>query len=455
LLGAESVRLGSPAPLVQRYGLMRRVAEDQLAFDFEAFVEEIDLGVPLVDEPADPGQIRFDIPDNKPPYRIPSMKEIRAIPQNGYSVVSTFSGCGGSCLGFEMAGYRTRFASEFVPAAIETYRANRPDVPISTQDVREMEPELVMKYLGIERGELDVLEGSPPCASFSTAGKREEHWGQVKKYSDVEQRTDDLFDEYVRLIGGFMPKVFVAENVVGLLLGNAKDYLNDILSAMARLEYVVWVRELNAAWYGVPQNRHRVIFMGVRRDVGLQPAFPERFSYGYSIRDAIPWIKSVRHELGASSTAYGGVGHKELDPERPLHTVTTNSGQQFFVDEDVSIERFAIGEEWDKLEEGEQSEKYFNLVRPKVDEPVPTITATGGNLGAASVTHPTEKRKFTIAELKRLCSFPDDFVLTGSWSQQWERLGRAVPPLMMKAVAETIRDEILVPHEASQLTEVA
>ena len=82
-------------------------------------------------------------------------------------------------------------------------------------------------------------------------------------------------------------------------------------------------------------------------------------------------------------------------------------------------------------------------MKPRLDAPAPTITAEGGNASLASVTHPTERRKFSIAELKRICAFPDDFILTGSYAQQWERLGRAVPPLMMKAIAETIRDETL------------
>ncbi len=111
---------------------------------------------------------------------------------------------------------------------------------------------------------------------------------------------------------------------------------------------------------------------------------------------------------------------------------------------EASIDGYAIGDEWDRMQpNGVSSSKYFNLVRPDPDKPSPTITQTGGTLGAASVTHPTEKRKFTIGELKRICAFPDDFILTGSWGQQWERLGRAVPPLMMYAVAKTVRDEIL------------
>ena len=109
------------------------------------------------------------------------------------------------------------------------------------------------------------------------------------------------------------------------------------------------------------------------------------------------------------------------------------------------MEGKAIGREWDKLEQGQQSDKYMNLVRPDPDRTCPTITAAGGSPWLASVTHPIEKRKFTIKELKRICAFPDDFQLTGTYTQQWERLGRAVPPLMMFQVAKVVRDHVLMP----------
>ena len=115
---------------------------------------------------------------------------------------------------------------------------------------------------------------------------------------------------------------------------------------------------------------------------------------------------------------------------------------RYEVEAETDISRYAIGAEWDRMKVGEQSEKYFSLVRDALDEPCPSIT-TQGQPNAASVVHPTEKRKFSIAELKRICAFPDDFVLTGTYAQQWERLGRAVPPVMMAAIARVIRDEVL------------
>ena len=203
------------------------------------------------------------------------MTEIAAVPWNGLNVVSTFSGCGGSCLGFRMAGYRVLWANEFIPAAAETYRANHPTTILDTGDIRKVQPEAILKAIGLKAGELDAMEGSPPCASFSTAGKREKHWGKAKKYSDTVQRVDDLFFEYVRLLRGLRPKVFVAENVSGLVKGVAKGYFLEILGALKACGYRVGCKVLDAQWLGVPQARQRTIFIGVREDLGEGTRVPE------------------------------------------------------------------------------------------------------------------------------------------------------------------------------------
>lgn len=350
---------------------------------------------------------------SKPPYRVPSMEEIRAIEPNGFGAISLFAGCGGSSLGYRMAGFKMLWASEFVEAAAKVYAANKaPWTIVNDTDIRHVDTDLVMKRLKIKPGDLDLLDGSPPCASFSTAGKRSEDWGKEKKYSDKVQRTDDLFGEYVRFVDAIRPKVFVAENVSGLIKGVAKGHFIEIMRALKACGYRVEARLLDAQWLGVPQARERLIFVGVREDLGLAPAFPQPLSCRYSVREAVA-------DLSAP-----------VEPE-------------------TDITRFAIGAESARLNPGQQSDKYFSLVRAPLDGPSPTVTAAGGGHESgnsiASVMHPTEKRKFSIAELKRLCSFPDDFALSGTYSQQWERLGRAVPPLMMRAVAETIREAILVP----------
>jgi DNA (cytosine-5)-methyltransferase 1 len=136
----------------------------------------------------------------KPVYQLPSMEDIKKVEPNGYKVVSTFSGCGGSSLGYKLAGYKVIWANEFIPRAAEVYKLNHNGTPINSNDIRNIKPEDILKETGLKKGELDLLDGSPPCATFSMSGKREQHWNKVKKYSDTKQRTDDLFLEYIRIL---------------------------------------------------------------------------------------------------------------------------------------------------------------------------------------------------------------------------------------------------------------
>jgi DNA (cytosine-5)-methyltransferase 1 len=379
----------------------------------------------------------------KPPYRVPLMAEVEAIPWNGFTVVSTFSGCGGSCLGYRMAGFRVIWANEFIPAAQETYRANHLETILDTRDIRKIQPREILDAIGMGPGGIDLLDGSPPCASFSTAGKRNAVWGRVKAYSDSRQRTDDLFFEFARLLDGLQPRTFVAENVSGLVKGVSKGYFLEILKSLKGCGYRVEAKVLDAQWLGVPQMRQRLIFVGVRPDLGVAPAFPKPLPYRYCVRDALPWISKLE-----SFPYEGGESFKIKDGEKkPAPTVPSGPYNASYVRHEVEAEtdisRFAINAEWDRLRPGKGSEKYFNLVKPHLDRPCPTATAVGGQSGSASITHPTQRRKFSISELKRICAFPDDFKLTGTYAQQWERLGRAVPPLMMRAIAEALRDGVL------------
>lgn len=379
----------------------------------------------------------------KPTYRVPSMVEIESIPSNGFDVVSTFSGCGGSCLGYRMAGFHVLWASEFVPTAQAVYRANHPGTILDTRDIRQVKPEEILRATGKAVDEIDLLDGSPPCASFSTAGKRQAGWGQVKAYSDTKQRTDDLFFEYARLVDGLRPKTFVAENVSGLIKGSAKGYFLEILRALkaAGGGYRVEAKVLDAQWLGVPQMRQRLIFVGVRADLGLAPAFPKPLGYRYSVREALPWIRQIEVRNGVYSPAsIPARTVRQSDGGRSTTSLEIDSG---YVEAESRMDSYAIGREWDRTAPGNRSKAYQNLMRPHPDRPSYTVTAEGGVSSKASVTHPTERRKFSIAELKRICAFPDDFVLNGTYSQNWERLGRAVPPVMMSHIASAVRDGVL------------
>jgi DNA (cytosine-5)-methyltransferase 1 len=386
----------------------------------------------------------------KPPYRVPSMAEIAKIKPNGLTVASTFSGCGGSSLGYRMAGFRVLWANEFVPAARDSYRANMAaGTVLDERDVRTVRPEEILRACKLRKGQLDFFDGSPPCASFSTAGKRQEGWGKVKKYSDTEQRTDDLFFEYVRLVRGIQPRTFVAENVSGLVKGTAKGTFLEILRELKACGYRVTCKVLDAQWLGVPQQRQRTIFVGVREDLTdvdgqlLTPAHPAPLPYRYSVREAIPWICRAVEDTLSSHPTFNQ--KRDVDFSAGVSpTVRAGGTGQLYVEPESRMDDAATGRQWDQTPIGGQSDRYFQLVKPDLDGSCPTVTAAGGNAGLASVCHPTQRRKFSIAELKRICAFPDCFILTGSYAQQWERLGRAVPPLMMRAIAEAVRDKILL-----------
>jgi DNA (cytosine-5)-methyltransferase 1 len=391
---------------------------------------------------------------DKPTYCVPSMQEIREIPWNGLTVASTFSGCGGSCTGYRMAGYRVVWANEFVPAAQESYRANMsPHCCLDPRDIKSIQPGEVLKVTGLQKGELDLLDGSPPCQAFSTAGQREKGWGKAKTYEHgAKQCNETLFDEYIRLLRGLMPRTFVAENVSGLVKGTAKGYFLEILAALKASGYRVKCKVLDAQWLGVPQCRQRTIFVGVREDLNLEPVHPKPLLYQYSVRDALPWIDKALHDTGGNNPARWAANVDIMNRSSP--TITNGIGGM------NSCHFKVVPLPPSRLKSGA-----YGVQDVHPDRPCPTVTiASPGNdlsvlvednrtcrtvtsddsFGSRGVV----KRKFIIAEVRRLCAFPDDFILCGSYTQQWERLGNAVPPVMMRAIAETIRDQILIPDRS-------
>ena len=351
---------------------------------------------------------------SKPAYIVPSMADIAAVPPAGFNVVSTFSGCGGSSLGYRMAGFKVLWASEFIEAARQTYKANAATHTIlDGRDIRTVTGSDILTAIGLGVGEVDLLDGSPPCSSYSSAGAGARGWGKAKNYSGIQQRTDDLWPEYIRLVGELRPRVLVAENVAGFVRGAAKGVFLNTLAALKAQGYRVAARVLDASWLGVPQQRKRLILCGVRADLELEPVHPKPLPYQYTVRDAVAWINQP------------GKNPFPVEPE-------------------TDITRFAIGREWDRMgRAGVQSDKYFSLVRPSLDRPAPTLTATAGQSGAAGICHPLEKRKFSIAEAKRLGGFPDDFKFCGTYQEQFERIGRCVPPVMMSHIAAALRDGVL------------
>jgi DNA (cytosine-5)-methyltransferase 1 len=181
-------------------------------------------------------------------------------------VFSCFACGGGSTMGYKLAGFDVLGCNEIDPKMIEAYKANHSPKyaylePIQTFKLRDDLPQ--------ELYELDILDGSPPCSSFSMAGNREKDWGKEKKFREgqAEQVLDNLFFDFIDLAKKLQPKVVIAENVKGLLLGNAKEYVRKIYREFDLAGYHVQHWLLDASKMGVPQRRERVFFIAMRKDL--------------------------------------------------------------------------------------------------------------------------------------------------------------------------------------------
>ncbi len=199
-----------------------------------------------------------------------------------FKVVSLFAGCGGSSLGYKMAGCDVLAAVERDPHAVATYRANHDGTTLLYADITQLDPLAILKQVGLTPGNLDILDGSPPCQGFSLAGKRQ--------LNDPRNR---LFEEYVRFLQSIQPKAFVMENVPGLVSGPMQGIFREMTGMLRQAGYVVKARILNAAHYGVPQSRRRVIVLGIRADLGVPPTHPAPLTRPLTFREAITGLSET------------------------------------------------------------------------------------------------------------------------------------------------------------------
>lgn len=285
------------------------------------------------------------------------------------TVISTFAGCGGLSLGYKMAGFNELLAVEWEQNAVDTFRLNFPEVPVYHGDIAKLTGKECMRLAGIKKGALDVLDGSPPCQGFSTAGKR--------KFSDPR---NSLFKEYARLLYELQPKVFVMENVTGMVKGCMKQAYLQIIKTLRECGYKAKGQVLNAMYYGVPQSRQRVILIGVRNDLNIKPSHPK------------PQTKPTHAKRIDSKPG------RYLD-RRWGDQVVTEQMPSFTVDRKC---RFF----WNKNEQWGIKSYIYAL------------------------------------------SFPDDFKFSGGNTNIKDRIGNSVPPLLMKAIAGHIKDNILKPQDS-------
>jgi len=298
-----------------------------------------------------------------------------------------------------MAGGKVLLAVEWDDNAVETYRLNFPDTPIYHGDIAELTVEECLSRTGLQPGELDILDGSPPCQGFSTAGKRQFH-----------DSRNQLFREYVRLLRGLQPKVFIMENVSGMVKGKMKLIFAEILTELKASGYQVKARLMNAMYYGVPQSRQRMIFVGVRNDLGIEPSHPK------------PQTRPV---------TFGTI---------------MQTGIQSDLD-DCDLQRWHIipqgGNFMDLPKCLRTTAKFSNAFRKlATDQPAFTLQKND-NFSTGAFLHPTEPRHITLTEKARIASYPDTFLWSGNAREVTGCIGNSVPPLFMKAIAEHVRDSIL------------
>tara|TARA_R110000737_G_scaffold15551_1_gene32193 strand:+ start:2908 stop:4113 length:1206 start_codon:yes stop_codon:yes gene_type:complete len=375
-----------------------------------------------------------------------------------FKVVSLFAGGGGSSTGYRLAGGKVLAINEFIESARDTYSSNYPDTHIFDEDVRDLSGQKILDTLNLKKGELDLLDGSPPCASFSTIGsgftRKETHglgtdkFNEVRQYSGVEQRTDDLFYEFIRILEDLNPKTFIAENVRGLAIEPNKKILgsndpndlstNTIMGKFRSLGYKVKYKLVNSEDYGVAQTRTRLIIIGVRKDLKGFPNFPFTLPKKVRLKHVIPDMQFISCHKG-----FGEVFNRMRIPSNVCYTLMKTGigpkGTYKIFRDSMTLEMIPE----------DHRVKFFD----KADllyKDVPALHQPGYLLkkdftGVEYKEHPDYRNlsRLSIDEFKMIQSFPTDYVLEGTYNKQLERLGRSVPPLMMKAIAEHLYNTVL------------
>ena len=295
-------------------------------------------------------------------------------------------------MGYKLAGFNMLGGVEIDPEMMAIYRANHKPKHSYLMGVQQFN-ELPLLSLPDELKNLDLLDGSPPCSVFSMAGKREKKWGGEHHFREGQQkqRLDDLFMHFIDIGQRLQPKVIVAENVKGLILGNAKGYVKEIFAAFREAGYETQLFLFNAARMGVPQARERTFFIARRRDLGWRKLEIKFEESTVTVRDAFDKTTGK----GVPLQGKGLNLYKETTPGKSLAD--------------------AAGGSW------------FTWTRLAWGRPANTVHSGPAQL------HPEEPRHLSGSELVRIQSFPDDY----SFCKVEPRYlcGMSVPPYMTQRVA--------------------
>lgn len=370
------------------------------------------------------------------------------------TVISLFT-CGmGMDLGFEKAGFNTVYANDITKFACNTIRENRPKLPCDESDITEIPSEKILERAGFEKGEIDVIIGGPPCQSFSTAGMR-------KGFDD---KGGMVLLEFIRVIKDVQPKFFVFENVPGLKsmakkhisfydriatdkkkLDKDQQYgslFNEILLEFEKIiGYKFQWKLLNAADYGVPQKRKRLILIG-SRVADPEKVFQEIEKHAKyadpkkaeelkkkpwkTLRDALYDLNDVEKECAK----FPGWG-------KYLEYVPAGGCWVNLPDDLKSKAMGNAADSDDPKRKGRQGGRTGFFRRLSWDAPAPTLVTTPAQLGTC-ICHPDETRTLSVREYARIQGFPDDWKFVGSLSQRYKMIGEAVPVELAKAIAKAL-----------------
>ncbi|MDB8556554.1 DNA cytosine methyltransferase [Turicibacter sanguinis] len=334
-----------------------------------------------------------------------------------YTVVDLFAGIGGFHLGFEKAGYETKLATDFDEHCTMFYEKNTPWIPFIQSDIKDLTEEIIKPY--IQEG-IDVLIGGPPCQGFSTIGARIS--ADEKKRQQTDKR-NFLFKEYIRVLKIIKPKVFLMENVVGMLTLDNGSYIEMIKEEFSKLEknlgYKFDIFILDAANYGVPQRRKRVFIYGNR--IGMEIVPPE-----------------ITHGEGLLYHPYVTVGDAISDLAGKENQINNHIPLQHT---EKNILRYKYIPEGGRLPEDqlppELYRKNFGNTFKRLHRNEPSLTMVPGH--NAFPIHPWLDRSLTVREAARIQTFDDNLEFVGPRHKQCMQVGNAVPPLLAKVWAEHIK----------------
>ena len=355
------------------------------------------------------------------------------------NAIDLFAGCGGLSKGFMDAGFDIIVGVDNDQAALNTFEKNHQGGIALNAHLSKQETFDEIKKIAGDRN-IDVIIAGPPCQGFSLTGPR-----------NFDDPRNKLYLAVLEMVKQFQPKGFIIENVPGMATmynGQVKD---EILRRFREMGYNVECKILCAADYGVPQIRRRLVFMGIRNDIGL-PLFPTPIldSYHYvTCREALDDLPSRENELGKEEDRYESSPHTDYQRLMRgnctiLYNHVATAHKQFVKD---TIALVPEGGNWKNLPAGVGESRKFHEAWTRYDGNKPSRTIDTGH---RNHFHYQYNRVPTIRENARLQSFPDDFVFTGTRTQQNRQVGNAVPPLLGQALGKKILSIINKNHEKDE-----